>query len=69
MPFEDDRVKAFRSQANRNVALLTKMRARAYAGHPQRLDSVYPDLSEASPDDMIAVAVDLLSHERSRPKR
>jgi hypothetical protein len=69
IPFEDDRVKAFRSQANRNVALLIKRRARAYAGRPRRLDNVYPDLSEAAPEDMIAVATALLSLERSRPKR
>jgi hypothetical protein len=69
MPFGDDGVKAFRSQANRNVAFLTKLRARAYAGSPDRLDSVSPALSEASPDYMIAVAAALLSQERIRSKR
>ncbi|SFK67141.1 hypothetical protein [Methylocapsa palsarum] len=61
--------KAFRPEANRAVAALTKLRARAYARRPESLDSVCMDLSRASPDDMIAVATRLLARERDGSRR
>jgi hypothetical protein len=59
----------FRSQAHRVAASLTKLRARAYARHPERLDIICRDLSKASPDDMIAFAARLLCRERKAPRR
>jgi|SRR6516162_2227985 hypothetical protein len=58
-----------RFQANRTACQLIKGRARIYAQRPQLLETVFPGLSSASPDTLIAVAAHLMENARSNPRR
>jgi len=60
---------AFRSQARRTAIFLIKCRARAYARAPLSLENLFPGLSCAPPDVMIAIAEHLLQVERQTMRR
>ncbi|MGA7384189.1 MAG: hypothetical protein WBW81_05715 [Methylocella sp.] len=60
---------ALRAQATRTAVDLIKDRARAYAKRPMTLENVFPGLSAAAPETIIAVAKRLLAAERKAPRR
>ncbi len=60
---------ALRTQANRTVAKLTKIRARTFAKAPLGLDELFAGLTDASPHEMIAIAEKLLALELKAPRR
>ena len=58
-----------RAQATRTAVDLIKDRARAYAKRPMTLENVFPGLSAATPETIIAVAKHLIAAERNAPRR
>jgi hypothetical protein len=60
---------ALHVQATRTAVELIKERARAYAKRPMTLENVFPGLSAAAPETIIAVAKYLLAAERIAPRR
>ena len=60
---------ALRAQATRTAVDLIKDRARAYAKRPMTLENVFPGLSAAAPETIIAVAKHLIAAERNAPRR
>jgi hypothetical protein len=62
-------VAALRAQAARTAVDLIKERARAYAKHPITLENVFPGLSAAAPETIIAMAKHLIAAERNAPRR
>ena len=58
-----------RAQAVRTTVALIKKRARVYAKSPMLLETVYPGLSAATPETVIAVARHLIMSERDLPRR
>jgi len=68
-PFDAQLETALRVQANRLAIYLIKYRARAYARRPLTLDNVFPGLSCATPDAMIAIAKHAVKREAQAPRR
>lgn len=64
-----DAVAEIAAQARRTAAHMVKFRARHYARRPIALESLYPGLSAAKPETLIAVAEHLLETERHDPRR
>ena len=60
---------ALRAQATRTAIDLIKDRARAYAKRPMTLENVFPGLSAAAPETIIAVAKHLIAAERNVARR
>ncbi|HET6377929.1 MAG TPA: hypothetical protein VFG05_06430 [Methylocella sp.] len=60
---------ALRTQAARSARALIKERSRAYAGSPLLLETVWPGLSSAAPETMIAIANYLIACETASPRR
>jgi hypothetical protein len=60
---------ALRAQATRTAVELVKDRARAYAKRSRTLENVFPGLSAAVPETIIAVAKHLIVAERNAPCR
>ncbi|MCI0601141.1 MAG: hypothetical protein L0Y60_16815 [Beijerinckiaceae bacterium] len=60
---------ALRAQAARTAVGVIKQRARVYARRPMSLESVFPGLSAAAPETIIAVAKHLIVTEREAPRR
>jgi hypothetical protein len=60
---------ALRAQATRTAVDLIKERARAYAKRPMALENVFPGLSAAGPETVVAVAKHLIAAERNAPRR
>jgi hypothetical protein len=60
---------ALRAQATCTAVDLIKERARAYAKRPMTLENVFPGLSAAAPETIIAVAKNLIATERNAPRR
>jgi hypothetical protein len=60
---------ALRAQATRTAVALIKDRARAYAKRPVTLENVFPGLSAAAPETIIAVTKYLIAAERNAPRR
>ncbi|MDQ6702130.1 MAG: hypothetical protein M3Z96_02975 [Pseudomonadota bacterium] len=60
---------ALRAQATRTAVDLIKDRARVYAKRPMMLENVFPGLSAAAPETIIAVAKNLITVERNAPRR
>jgi hypothetical protein len=60
---------ALRAQATRTAVDLIKDLARAYAERPRTLENVFPGLSAAAPETIIAVAKHLIAAERNAPRR
>jgi hypothetical protein len=60
---------ALRAQATRTAVDLIKERARSYAKRPMMLENVFPSLSAAAPETIIAVAKHLIAAERNAPRR
>ncbi|MGH6821415.1 MAG: hypothetical protein ACREDU_11215, partial [Methylocella sp.] len=60
---------ALRAQATRTALELIKDRARAYVMCPMTLENVFPGLSAAAPETVIAVAKHLIAAERNVPRR
>lgn len=51
------------------AAHLIKVRARHYARQPLALEALYPGLSHARPDKMVAIATHLIERESLTPRR
>lgn len=66
---EADLQTTLQSQARRTAALVTKSRARSFAGQPTALEHICRGLSTASPGEMIDIAKGLLRAERVNPRR
>lgn len=64
-----DILTALRTQAAQTARALIKERARAYAGSPLLLEAVWPGLSSAAPETMIAIANYLIACEKASPRR
>jgi hypothetical protein len=60
---------AIRARATRTAIDLIKDRARAYAKRPMTLENVFPGLSAAAPETIIAVTKHLIATERHAPRR
>jgi hypothetical protein len=60
---------AIYTQARSSVACLVKQRARAYARRPLTLENVFPGLTAAAPEAMLAMAKHLFETERQTPRR
>jgi hypothetical protein len=60
---------ALRAQATRTAVDQIKERARAYAKRPMTSENVFPGLSAAAPETIIAVAKHLIAAERNAPRR
>ena len=64
---------ALRAQATRTavdlIVDLIKDRARAYVKRPMTLKNVFPGLSAAAPETIIAAAKNLIAAERNAPRR
>jgi hypothetical protein len=60
---------ALGTQAARTARALIKERSRAYAGSPLLLEAVWPGLSSAAPETMIAIANYLIACEEASPRR
>ena len=60
---------ALRAQATRTIVGLIKDLARAYLMRPMRLENVFPGLSAAAPETIIAVAKHLIAAEKNAPRR
>jgi hypothetical protein len=60
---------ALRAQATRTAVDLIKDRARAYAKRPMTLENIFPGLSAAAPETVIAVAKHLIAVESNAPRR
>src|SRR5580704_2622508 len=60
---------ALRAQVTRTAVDLIKHRARAYATRPMTLENVFPGLSAAASETIIAVAKNLIAAERNAPRR
>jgi hypothetical protein len=60
---------ALRAQATRTAVDLIKDRARAYAKRPMTLENIFPGLSAAAPETIIAVAKHLIAAESNAPRR
>ena len=63
-PIQVNAETALRAQATRTAVALIKHRARSYAKQPMTLENVFPGLSAAAPETIIAVAKHLIATER-----
>jgi hypothetical protein len=68
-PARADVEAALRKQATRTAVDLIKERARTYTKCPMTLENVFPGLSAAAPEAIIAVAKHLIAAERNAPRR
>ena len=64
-----ERQLALQSAAVRSIAHQVKKRARLYASHPFGLESLYPGLSSASSETLLAIAAHLVERETRSQRR
>jgi hypothetical protein len=66
---ESSTIEVLQAQARRSSVFCLKKRARHFATHPMTLEGLYPGLSAATPETMIAIASHLLDTEAHMQRR